>query len=78
MDAAALDLRYKQFEFTIAYQRIPTHQGDVERPEFVQDGEHSRYEFVSLEIGELAELFRSSQMGRQRRSSPGTVADTPS
>ena len=60
MHSAALDLRQKQFKLSVAHERIASHEGDMKRPVLVDDSEHSLYQFVSLEVGELAKLGRAS------------------
>jgi hypothetical protein len=67
MHSTAFDLRQKQFKLAVAHERVASDQGDMKRPVLVDDSEHSLYQFVSLEVGELAKLARASKMSRVER-----------
>jgi hypothetical protein len=60
MHSTVLDLRQKQFKFAVTHERIASHERDMKRSVLVDDGQHSLYQFVSLEVGELAKLGRAS------------------
>jgi hypothetical protein len=67
MHSTTLDLRQKQFKLAVAHERITSHEGDMKRPVLVDEGQHSFYQLVSLEIGELAKLGCACKMGRVER-----------
>jgi len=67
MHSTALNLRQKQFKLTVAHEWIASHERDMKRSVLVDDSEHSLYQLVSLEVGELAKLGRASKMGRVER-----------
>jgi hypothetical protein len=60
MHSPAFDLRQQQFKLAVAHERIASHEGDMKWPVFVDDSEHSLYQFISLEVGELVKLGRAS------------------
>jgi hypothetical protein len=63
MHSTTLDLRQKQLKFAVAHERITSHERDMKRPVLVDDGQHSLYQLVSLEVGELTKLGCASKMG---------------
>ena len=60
--AAGFDLGQEEFELAITNERIATYKGDMEGLVLVDEGEDFCYEFVSLEVGELAELGFAAEM----------------
>src|ERR1035437_3226030 len=63
MDAASFDLRYQFLEFVIAYHRVPPHQRNMKGSEVIQDSQNPGDEFITLEIGKLAEQSGTPRVG---------------
>ena len=63
VNSAALDLGQEEFELAITNERIAAYEGDVEGLVLVDEGEDFSYEFVALEVGELAELGFAAEVG---------------
>src|ERR1019366_5896643 len=57
MNTAALKLRKEQIDFAIAYQRIAADERHVQWLVLIDDGEHSRHQLISFEVGKLTQLW---------------------
>jgi hypothetical protein len=56
VDAAGIDQGNELIEFAVADERIAADDGDVEGFVVVDESQGFRYQFVTSEVGELAEL----------------------